>query len=84
MQQWQIQVGLGTLPVQLVCLSDASVAFVKSQPFKTIVDNNAMFSEDGFTIGKDDYQYNTKIWYKEIPSVLEWLVAQKLESPTFN
>lgn len=84
MQHFQIAVPIGTLPLQLVCISDASIAFVKTQDFATIVDDGATFSKDGFTIGKEDYQYSTKIYYKEIPDVLQWLVAQKLESPTFH
>lgn len=84
MNHFQVAVALNTLPIQLVCISDASVAFVRTQDFSTIIEDGASFANGGFTIGGINYEYNKKIYYKQIPDVLEWLVRQKLEMPLLN
>jgi hypothetical protein len=82
---FQIPIPLGSLPITLYCISDASVAFVPNQPFKTIVDYSggleAIFDNEGFTIAGESYNYREKIWYKDSPSVVEWLQRQKLIMP---
>lgn len=81
MTHWQVSVPLGTLPIQLVCISDASVALVRTSNFATIFDGTAVFANESFTIANVEYEYNKKVYYKQVPEFLAWLVAQNLELP---
>lgn len=81
MQEQHVVLPLGGLPLQLVCISDASIAIVKSQNFTTIIEDNASFSNESFTIAGVEYAYNKKIYYKQVAGVLEWLQQQKLIAP---
>lgn len=85
----QLPIKLGSLPINLVLISDGSVAFVKAGNFKTICDFpedenevDAIFDEAGFQLGNtDNFCYNVAYRYKEIPDMLAWLVKQNLVEP---
>lgn len=81
----QMQVAVGSMPINLVLLSNETLAFVKVNQFKALFDMspiaggiNAEFHEGLFVIDGVDYEYNTAYAYKTIPSVLSWLKQQKL------
>lgn len=89
----QIQIPIGNLPVQLVLLwnrQEGGVVFVKSAPVGLIVENHergkvsAIFDEEGFSIGDEDFSYNTIYNYKSIPLMLEWLQQQNLQQPSIS
>ena len=85
----QLPIKLGSLPINLVLISDGSVAFVKAGNFKTICDSGddgkqivAIFDESGFQLGNtDNFCYNVAYKYKEIPDMLQWLMQQNLQEP---
>jgi len=83
---FQIQVPIGAMPVNLILLSNATLAFVKVANFGVIFDMpesgvNAVFMEDDFRIGTETYFYNTVYEYKTIPNMLTWLKQQNLQEP---
>lgn len=86
---FQLQVSIGeTFPVSLVLLSNGTLVWIKTTQFKPIYDSPsepdsiaAVFSEDGFTIGDDEYSYNRIYEYKELPSMLKWLKQQQMQEP---
>lgn len=87
----QMMVPLGTMPINIVLLSEGSLAFVRTANFKGVVDQptcencpTAIFTEQGFTIGEETFEWNTKYLYKEYKEMLQWLIAQKLEMPVNN
>ena len=57
-----IQVALHSLPINLICCSDASVVFVVVSPFKTIIDNDAIFDMDSFEIAGNKFQYDVQYY----------------------
>lgn len=86
---FQVQVGLGSLPIVLFCLGDGSVAMQPSQQFSAVFDQQlegvqAMFDMNGYSIDGVEYKYGEKVFYKEIPSVLQWLQKQELQMPVFQ
>lgn len=92
MSLFQCQVPLAGLPVNLVLLSNGTLAFVRVAEFVGIYDQrafgqdvDAMFGRDDFAFihdeGYDEFAYNTAYNYKEIPSMLKWLQQQNLEEP---
>ena len=86
---FQVQVGLGSLPIVLFCLGDGSVAMQPSQQFSAVIDQQlegvqAMFDMNGYSIDAVEYKYGEKVFYKEIPSMLQWLKRQQLQMPVFN
>lgn len=79
------------LPILLYCVSDASVILVPQTKFKTILDRSeasggitAILDNEGFSIGGESFNYNEKIFYKEIPAMLQWLKQLNMEMPTFQ
>jgi hypothetical protein len=89
MQHFQIAVPLGNLPVQLICISNGTVAFVRTQDFGAIFDHpengvSAKFTNESFSLGQEDFIYNTAYRYKEIDVMLSWLTQQQLEMPVFG
>lgn len=83
----QMAVPLAGLPLNLVLISDGSLAFVKTHNFKCIVDQPeddkkvaAMFDEEDFSIGTErQLAYNVAYRYSEIPCMLQWLLEQNLQ-----
>lgn len=89
---WQLQYPLANLPIHLVLLSDATIAWVKVAPVGRIYDQPpsggvaAVFDEEWFVFEKstgenEQYEYNTRYAYKELPLMLTWLQQQNLEQP---
>ena len=85
----QLPIKLGSLPINLVLISNGSVAFVKAGNFTTIFDFpedkndvEAIFSYSDFCIGNaEGLCYNVAYKYKEIPDMLAWLQQQNLQEP---
>lgn len=84
MHQFQTSVPLAGLPLQLILMSDASIALVRTQEFETVIDGDTVFGKEGFSIKGEEYQYNSKYWYKQMPSLLEYLQGLELIMPTFT
>lgn len=83
----QVQVAIANLPVNLICISNGTLAFVRTCEFKTLFENSpdgATFYADSFEIAGKAYSYNTVYDYKQEPEMLEWLIAQKLSLPVFQ
>lgn len=87
----QLAIPVARLPISIVLISDGTLAFVRTAAFHSIIDQptcencpTAIFTEQGFTIGEDSFDYNVKYLYKECGMMLQWLVAQKLEMPVSN
>lgn len=84
---FQVQVPVGNMPINLILLGNATVAFVRVANFKALFDQsesggvNAEFYESDFSVGGEVFQYNTAYPYKEIPQILQWLKAQNLIAP---
>lgn len=85
---YQCQIPLAGLPITLVLISTAQIAFVPVQKFKPIFDIpektdgiNAAFFEDHFKIDDQPFQYNVAYQYKEIKPMLLWLINQNLIEP---
>ena len=83
---YHCQLQLAELPVHLVLMGDGTLAFIPVQQFKTILDQpeegmTAIFSQENFSIGGAEFDYGTKYFYKEFPTMLQWLAEQKLEMP---
>lgn len=73
------------MPVNLVLLSNETLAFVRVADFKALFDMaptpqgvSAAFYEQLFTIDEVEYDYNTAYAYKSIPKMLSWLQQQRL------
>lgn len=81
---FELQCSIGVFPVSVILLSNGTIAWIKTAPVKVILDMpeegiGAVFCEDYFTIGEDEFQYRTLYEYKHIPSMLAWLKQQKLQ-----
>ena len=90
-QVYQAQVAIGELlPVQLVLLSTGSLVFIRVAKVGTIVDQvpdngiRAIFTDEHFQIGDEEFWYNTIYQYKEIPGMLQWLKQQNMVLPEFK
>lgn len=94
MTEYQLQVPIGNLPVHLVLVGNKErgrVAFVRVQPFKTVVDQgpaggvDATFFQECFHLGyadlEEQFEYETVYDYKDIPLMLRWLQQQNLQQP---
>lgn len=88
---FQISLPLSTLPIMLYCISDSSVVLVPQTKFKTLIELpsesggiTAILDNEGFSIGGESFNYNEKIFYKEIPAMLQWLKQLNMEIPTFQ
>lgn len=85
-----IGLALPGLPLRMICAEDGTVSFHKLALFKTIIDApcdgvQAIISEEDIYIGANTVvEYDTRYHYKEMPELLAWLQAQKLEMPRFN
>jgi hypothetical protein len=87
----QVAVQLAHLPVNLVCLQNGLIAFVRSSHFETIYEScdgyNVCIDEEGieFTGDKLDsplcLKYNSMISYKDNPVLKDWLINMNLTSP---
>lgn len=91
MQGIQIVIG-NSMPVQLVCLEDGSIMFVKVADFPGVLESpvegvvTADFFRNNFYLSSskldtDVYTYSTRYRYKEHPKMLAWLQRQNLVSP---
>jgi hypothetical protein len=84
---FQVQVPVGNMPINLILLGNATVAFVRVANFKALFNPcehggvDAEFYEADFSIGGEVFQYNTSYPYKEIPQMLQWLKSQNLIAP---
>lgn len=84
---YQLEISLGvTFPVSLILLGNGTVAFVKTAPVGIVFDQPeqgipATFTEDGFEIDGEEFQYNTMIEYKKNEKLLSWLIQQNLQLP---
>lgn len=89
---YQLITSLGeALPISLILLTDGvhgQVAFIKTSQFKTIFDQPAspeaiaaVFDEEGFKIGEEEFNYNMSIEYKHNETLLKWLRQQNLQLP---
>lgn len=84
----QVQVMIAGMPLVLVCdiYNGGRVAFCRTAEFKTIfcLESEApaaTFDDEGFSIGGEDFSYDTLYQYKQIPAMLEWLKHQRLQMP---
>ena len=84
----QIQVAIANMPVNLVLLSNSTLAFVRVAQFKALFDTppfeygiSAAFYEEDFSLGGETFAYNTAYEYKNIPNMLKWLQQQRLQLP---
>lgn len=91
MANFQIGIQVPGLPIALYAISDASLVLVPQSKFKTIVDRSeasggitAILDNDGFSLNGESFNYNEKIFYKEIPAMLQWLKQLNMEMPTFQ
>ena len=93
MNAFQITLPCGSLPINLVCISNATIAVLRNPSIPTVCDTpangaHAVFTLESFHIGNgedaEEFQYNVPLPYKEIPKLLEYLKQQCLEMPTFN
>jgi hypothetical protein len=84
---YQCQVPIGNMPVNLVLLSTGTLAFIRVATVGVIIDLNpdgsvgALFSDENFIIGGEEFEYNELYHYKEKPSMLQWLKTQNLTEP---
>ena len=80
-----VQIPIGNLPIQLVCLETGAVAFVPVVPsfpvFFDIGEPEALIDKEGLHIGEDSFAFNTAYVYKQYPSLVQWLKRQNLISP---
>ena len=81
----QMQVTVANMPINVVLLSNETLAFVRVADFKALFDMapspkgvGAAFYEQMFAIDGVDYEYNTAYTYKQIPGMLAWLQQQRL------
>lgn len=91
MANFQVGIQMPGLPIVLYAISDASVALVPQNKLKTLIDVpsesggiTAILDNEGFSINGISFNYNEKIFYKEIPAVLQWLKQLNMEMPTFQ
>ena len=82
-----IQVQINKLPLVLCCFSDGSIAIHRMCNFSTIIDQpeegvQAIISNEDIYIGAEtEIEYGERYYYKEVPELLAWLVAQNMEMP---
>lgn len=91
MRNFQVGIQIPGLPIVLYAVSDSSVVLVPQTKFKAILDRSkasggitAILDNEGFSIGGESFNYNEKIFYKEIPAMLQWLKQLNMEIPTFQ
>lgn len=85
----QAQIPLGGMPINLVLLSNGCIVFVKTCEFGVLFDYpeaglQAIFQEDHFRIGEEEYEYNWMYPYKTMPNLLAYLQQQNLIEPQWN
>lgn len=88
---YQVAVQLAHMPLNLVCLSNGLVAFVRTQAFSTIWEScegyTVCIDETGIKFSGErvvdglDIEYNTMVSFKDNPVLKEWLISMKLTSP---
>jgi hypothetical protein len=91
---YQIAIPLGGLPLQMACLGNGQIGFMRTQDFETIYE-----SCDGYQVCMDyegikftgskldtplDILYNVAINWKDKPVLIEWLQSIQLQMPQFN
>ena len=86
---FQVSIPIAGMPLTLICMGDSSIAFQPSQQFSALIDQHtegisAMFNMEGFTVGSEEYKYGTKIFYKGISDMLQWLKQQNMPMPVFQ
>jgi hypothetical protein len=87
----QVAVQLAHMPLNLVCLSNGLVAFVRTQAFSTIwesfegydvcIDENGISFQGERLVEPLDIPYNVMVSITDNPVLKEWLVSMKLTSP---
>jgi hypothetical protein len=70
-------------------LSDGTIVFIRVAPVGYLLDqsNNgtdAVFTDEYFRIGNEEFWYNTIYHYKDKPGMLLWLQNQNLIAPVFG
>lgn len=87
----QVQLPIGNMPINLILLSNGTLAFVRVGDFEALFDQHgvpggvdATFYEADFTINGETFSYNTAYEYKQFPDMLLWIQQQKLQSPFAN
>lgn len=80
-----VQIPIGSLPIQLVCIQNGTIAFVPTVPmfpvFFDIGEPEALIDKEGLHIGEDSFSFHTAYAYKQFPSLVQWLKRQDLVSP---
>lgn len=83
----QLRVPINNLPINLVLLSDGTLAFIRDKNMKTLFCDDggvsATFTKNNFWLDDVMYDYDSPMDYKENEKMLKWLQAQNLEMPTF-
>jgi len=81
-----LQIGVANMPINLILLTNGTLAFVRTDNFKALFDMSpspdgvgAAFYEDSFEIGGEGFAYNTTYAYKEIPAMGQWLRQQEIK-----
>ena len=87
MYQVVTQIG-DKMPISLVLLSNGTVAFIKTNTVGVLFDHpedpdgiKAAFDENSFTLGDENFNYQTAYDYKSIEVMLSWLCQQNLQQP---
>ena len=84
---------LAHMPVNLVCLSNGLIAFVRSQHFSTIWEScegyYVVIDEEGLAFRGEllaepfDIPYNQMLEWRDKPILVKWLQSIQLTQPTF-
>ncbi len=77
----QIPINIGSFPIQLILCPNATLAFVRRANFNNIIDGEAVFTNTESCIEGNVFSYDTLYPYKNIPSMLQWLIRQDMFLP---
>lgn len=80
----QITIPIEGLPLNMILLSDGTLALSPNQQFKGIIDGKAVFTMDGFSVDGVSYEYNRALAYKNEPELLGYLQGLNLPMPVIN
>lgn len=79
---------MGNMPILILCMPDASIAFAPRIRFNGIIDNevegeiSALYRTDGFELkrGEETFEvfYNYRYYYKQIPLLLAYVKQQNI------
>jgi hypothetical protein len=89
-----LQIPIGNMPINLVLFSEnRTVAFVKVANFEALLDQpedgtyvGAFFYPEGFSLFRseaesEDFDYNVRYPYYQMPLMKGWLMQQNLQLP---